>query len=185
MLKYYLAKILSTILILIVLFVTFAVFEEVNKFDPKLKRIACQEKTTTFEKIEFEHPIWETNNLIETNNFNIKSNIEYSKYMTSHLIDILSIKQADEILNNVLKKYIKSTTQNDKKLLIDYYIYENDKEDKGKKSPKAKLYAGYLLFEFKLDNHLVYKIQTDYMDIDGKDIEERMDCAIKSFLSIK
>lgn len=178
-------KILPGILILLILFVTFAVFEELNKFDPKQKRLECQEKTITFEKIEFEHPIWETNNLIETNNFIVKSNIEYSKYMPSHLINILDVNKSDEILNKVLKKYIKSNTQNDKKLLIDYYIYENDKEDKGKKGAKSKLYDGYLVFEFKLDNHLVYKIQTDYMDKDAKDIEERMDCAIESFLSIK
>ncbi|KAB7885333.1 hypothetical protein [Poseidonibacter ostreae] len=178
-------KILPGILILVILFVTFAVFEEVNKFDPKQKRLQCQEKTITFEKIDFEHPIWETNNLIETNNFIIKSNIEYSKLMPSHLINILTVEQADETLNKVLNTYIKYDIPNDKKLLIDYYIYENDKEDKGKKGPKSKLYAGYLLFEFKLDNKLVYKIQTDYMNIDAKDIEERMDCAIKSFLSIK
>jgi hypothetical protein len=178
-------KILASILILIILFVTFAVFEQVNKFDPKKKRLECQEKTITFEKIEFEHPIWEANNLIETSNFIIKSNIEYSKYMPSHLINILDIKKADEILNNVLKKYIQSNIENEKKLLIDYYIYENDKEDKGKKGAKSKLYAGYLVFEFKLDNHIVYKLQTDYMDINGKDIKERMNCAVKSFLSIK
>ena len=178
-------RILPIILILLVLFVTFAVFEEINKFDPKQKRLACQEKTTTFEKIEFEHPIWETNNLIETNNFIIKSNIEYSKYMESHLINILDVTQADAILNKVLKNYIKSNTPSDKKLVIDYYIYENDKEDKGKKSPKAKLYAGYLMFEFKLDGNVVYKIQSDYMSFEAKDIEERMDCIIKSFISIK
>lgn len=177
--------ILPGILILIILFVTFAVFEEINKFDPKQKRLACQEKTITFEKIDFENPIWETNNLIETNNFIIKSDIEYSKFMPSHLVNVLTVEQADEILNSILKKHITSNTPNDKKLLIDYYIYENDKEDKGKKGPKSKLYAGYVLFEFKLDNKLVYKIQTDYMDIDGKDIEERMTCAIKSFLTIK
>lgn len=178
-------KILPTILILLILFITFAVFEEVNKFDPKQKRLSCQEKTITFEKIDFEHPIWETNNLIETNNFLIKSNIEYSKLMPSNLITILTIKQANETLENVLKKYITSNVPNNKKLIIDYYIYENDKEDKGKKGLKSKLYAGYLLFEFKLNNKLVYKIQTDYMNIDGKDIDERMDCVIKSFLSIK
>ncbi len=178
-------KILPGILILLILFITFAVFEEVNKFDPKQKRLSCQEKTITFEKIDFEHPIWETNNLIETNNFVIKSNIEYSKLMPSHLINILTIKQANETLDNVIKKYITSNIPNNKKLIIDYYIYENDKEDKGKKGLKSKLYAGYLLFEFKLNNKLVYKIQTDYMNIDGKDIEERMDCVIKSFLSIK
>jgi len=178
-------KILPGILILLILFITFVVFEEVNKFDPKQKRLSCQEKTITFEKIDFEHPIWETNNLIETNNFVIKSNIEYSKLMPSHLINILTIKQANETLDNVIKKYITSNIPNNKKLIIDYYIYENDKEDKGKKGLKSKLYAGYLLFEFKLNNKLVYKIQTDYMNIDGKDIEERMDCVIKSFLSIK
>ena len=178
-------KILPITLILLILFVTFAVFEELNKFDPKQKRLSCQEKTGTFEKIEFENPIWETNNLIETNNFTIKSNIEYSKYMESHLINILNVKQADEILNRVLKNYIKSDIPNDKKLVIDYYIYENDKEDPGKKTPKSKLYAGYLLFKFKLDGKLVYKIQTDYMSFEAKDIEERMDCVIKSFISIK
>lgn len=177
--------ILPSILILVILFVTFGVFEEVNKFDPTKKRLACQEKTITFEKIDFENPIWETNNLIETNNFIIKSDIEYSKFMKSHLINILTVKQADELLNSILKKYIISNTPNNKKLIIDYFIYENDKEDKGKKGAKSKLYAGYILFEFKLDNKLVYKIQTDYMDIDANDIEERMNCAIQSFLTIK
>jgi len=105
--------------------------------------------------------------------------------LPSHLKDILTITQADKMLNSILKTYIKSNIANEKKLIIDYYIYENDKEDKGKKGAKSKLYAGYVLFEFKLDNKLVYKIQTDYMDIDGKDIKERMVCAIDSFLSIK
>lgn len=178
-------KILPIILIVLVLFVTFAVFEELNKFDPKKKRLQCQEKTITFEKIEFENPIWETNNLIETNNFVIKSNIEYSKFMKSHLMNILNVQQADDILNKILKQYIKSDKPNNKKLEIDYYIYENDKEDKGKKGAKSKLYAGYLVFEFKLEGKVVYKIQTDYMNIDGNDIEERMNCVVKSFLSIK
>ena len=40
------------------------------------------------------------------------------------------------------------------------------------------------MFEFKYDGKLVYKIQTDYMDIDANDLEDRMDCAINSFISI-
>jgi len=178
-------KILPIVILTIITVIIFAVFEEVNKFDPKKKRLECQEKTVTFEKINFEDPIWESNNLIETNNFIIKSDIEYSKLMDSHLINILNVKQADEILANVLEKYITTNKPSDKKLVIDYYIYENDKKDKGKKGSKSKLYAGYLVFEFKLNGKTVYKIQTDYMNIDGKDIKERMDCVIKSFLSIK
>ena len=40
------------------------------------------------------------------------------------------------------------------------------------------------MFEFKYDNKLVYKIQTDYMNIDANDLEDRMDCVINSFTSI-
>ena len=178
-------KILPIVILSVITFIIFAVFEEVNKFDPNQKRLECQEKTKTFEKINFEDPIWKANNLIETNNFTIKSNIEYSKYMDSYLVNVLDIKQADKILNDVLKKYIVSNKPSDKKLLIDYYIYENDKEDPSKKGKKSKLFAGYLVFAFKVDGKLVYKIQSDYMNIDGKDIKERMDCIIKSFLSIK
>ncbi len=71
------------------------------------------------------------------------------------------------------------------KLQIKYYIYENDKEDSGKKGKKSKLYAGYLLFEFKLQNKLIYKIQTDYMKIDASDIQSRINCVIKSFITLK
>ena len=74
--------------------------------------------------------------------------------------------------------------EDEHKVLIDYYIYENDKDDSGKKNKDAKNYAGYLVFEFKYKNILVYKIQTDYMKLDASDIEDRMNCAIKSFTSI-
>jgi hypothetical protein len=40
------------------------------------------------------------------------------------------------------------------------------------------------MFEFKYNNILVYKIQTDYMQMDASDIEDRMHCAIKSFIDI-
>ena len=72
----------------------------------------------------------------------------------------------------------------DKKVSLNYYVYENDKEDSGKKNSEAKKYAGYLMFDFKYDKKLVYKIQIDYMDLDAKDLEDRMDCVINSFLSI-
>ena len=107
--------------------------------------------------------------------------------MKSHLIDILTKEQSNEKLKAVIEKYINKNSSENKenqKLLIDYYIYENDKEDKGKKNKDAKSYAGYLVFEFKYDNKLVYKIQTDYMNIDANDLEERMNCAIDSFISI-
>ena len=56
--------------------------------------------------------------------------------------------------------------------------------DEGKKNKDAFLYAGYLVFEFKLKDELLYKIQIDYTNIDTSDIKSRMSCVIESFLTI-
>ena len=178
-------NILPLILILIIGFVTYGVFNQINKIDPKTKRISCQNKTITFEKINFNEAIIEAIDLLESNNYTLEASIDYSSYMKSHLVDILSLSQANEIVNKTIKKFVKSEKESEKKLDIIYNIYENDKEDIGKKGAKSKLYEGYLLFEFKIDGKQVYKIQTDYMDIDAKDLEERMSCVFESFTSIK
>ena len=180
-------KILPIILIAIMTFVAYGVYKQANK-SIKTKRIECQSKKTTFEKINIEQQLKEAVNSLKSNNYTIKSSIEYSKFMKSNLVNILTKEQADEKLEKIIKTYTSDTSaqvnSDDKKLLIDYYIYENDKEDKGKKNNDAKSYAGYLVFEFKYDNKLVYKIQSDYMNLDGNDIEDRMNCAMKSFTSL-
>ena len=102
----------------------------------KIKRLDCQAKTTTFERIFVEEPIKEAINSFKSNNYTIKSNIEYSKIMKSNLIDILNIKQADEILEKSITANINTKNthiEDEHKVLIDYYIYENDKDDSGKK----------------------------------------------------
>ncbi len=179
-------KILPVILLVLFSTIFYSIYTEATK-SAKSKRLECQSKTTTFEKIFIENPIKEAINSLESNNYELKSDIKYSEFMKSHLIGILTKEQNYNKLKIVIEKYIdKNLTENEnnKKLLIDYYIYENDKEDNGKKNKDAKSYAGYLMFEFKYDGKLVYKIQTDYMDIDANDLEDRMDCAINSFISI-
>jgi hypothetical protein len=178
-------KILPIILLILITFVSYGVYKQANK-SVKTKRLECQAKTTTFERIFVEEPIKEAINSLKSNNYTINSFIKYSKFMKSNLINILTKEQADEILEKVIKSQIKEPikTSDDTKVLIDYYIYENDKEDTGKKNNDAKSYAGYLMFEFKYKNILVYKIQTDYMDINASDIENRMNCVIKSFIEI-
>ena len=75
-------------------------------------------------------------------------------------------------------------TKSNKKLVIDYFIYENDKDDPGKKTAKSKLYAGYLVFNFLLEGEQVYRLQIDFMDMQGKDIDEKIRCIMKSVLSL-
>jgi hypothetical protein len=179
-------KLMPIILLTLMTFVAYGVYKQANK-SIKTKRLECQSKTTTFEKIFVEEPIKEAINSLKSNNYIINSSIEYSKFMKSNLINILKKEQADEILNKVIKSQITiedKKTSDDTKVSINYYIYENDKQDTGKKNNDAKSYAGYLMFEFKYNNILVYKIQTDYMQMDASDIEDRMHCAIKSFIDI-
>ncbi|PRM88213.1 hypothetical protein CJ669_04705 [Aliarcobacter cryaerophilus] len=160
----------------------YGVFNQ-NRIDPKVKRVPCQNSVTTFEKI-YSTDLKFEKELLLSSNYIIESKIEYSKSMKSNLYNIFSNKQSDQILNDVLSKFKNSDKKYDKKLLISYYIYENDKEDKGKKNKDALLYAGYLVFEFKLDNEILYKIQIDYMQADASDIKSRVNCAIESFLTI-
>ncbi len=174
------------ILIFIVGFFSYGLLtKESNDHIKKEKRLTCQTKTTTFEKISNKQLAQEAIELLETSNYIIKSRIEKSVYMESQIDKHICEEKANEYLNETINKYVKDKKLKDKKLLIDYYILENDKEDKGKKGTKCKLYAGYLVFEFKLDNKLIYKIQTDYMNMDTSDIPERMDCVIKSFITLK
>ncbi|NVJ52706.1 MAG: hypothetical protein HWD90_03365 [Campylobacteraceae bacterium] len=178
-------KKLLLLIFVIALFFGYGIYEQVNKKTIKSKRLTCQEKTTTFEKIANKNKIKEAINLLKTQNIDLKSDIEYSKIMPSVLIKYYSKEDLQQEVKEVLNSYFNTSNQLKNKLEINYYIYENDKEDKGKKNKKAKLYAGYLVFEFKIDKELIYKIQTDYMKQDGSDIKQRIKCVFKSFMSIK
>ncbi|TLP35163.1 hypothetical protein [Arcobacter arenosus] len=179
-------KFFILLLIFIIGFFTYGIVtKESNDPIKKQKRLSCQTKTTTFEKIANKQLAQEAIKLLESSNYIIKSRIEKSVYMESQIDKHICEEKANEYLNKSISRYLKTKEEKEQKLLIDYYILENDKEDKGKKGTKCKLYAGYLVFEFKLDNKLIYKIQTDYMNMDTSDIPERMDCVIKSFITLK
>jgi len=148
------------------------------------KTLTCKDKTITFDKVITHSLIKEGLTLLKSGNYIIKSDIEYSKYMPSKLKNILTKDEADTILISLLNPYVSNKRNNARKLIIDYYIYENDKNDTNKKGKKSKLYAGYLMFEFKIGKKVIYKIQTDYMTNTKKDIKERMKCALQSLISI-
>ena len=99
-------------IILLILFGIFfySVYKEATK-SAKSKRLECQSKTTTFEKIFVEEPIKEAIKAFKTGNYEINSSIEYSKYMKSHLKDILTKEQSDELLKNIINKYLISMEQ--------------------------------------------------------------------------
>ncbi len=178
-------KFLYSILLLLFLFFSYAIYEQLNKPSQKAKRVPCQYQTTTFEKIENKQYIKKAQELFYTTNYKLKSSIEYSIYMKSNLKDSFTLEMFAKEVNKILLKYTKEANQNIQKLIIKAHLYENDKEDKGKKNKKAKLYAGYFILEFIYENKSLYKIQIDYINTDLSDLEKRITCAINSFLLIK
>lgn len=178
-------NIISLIIIILILLGLYGAFTKLNLTVAKEKRLACQAQTITFERVFTDQPVIKAIDLLESKNYKINTYVDYSKYMKSHLKDILSEKEAQNRLESVLEKFVKNESLKDEKVEIKYYLYENDKKDTNKKGKKSKLYAGYVLLEFKLNNNTVYKIQTDYMDKDIKDLNERIECAVQSFTSLK
>lgn len=176
-------KLVSLIIVLLIATIGFSIYKQIKK-DLKIKRVECQEKTITFEKIYHQNRVEQALRLLQTHNYRIESEIEYSQLMKSNLIHHLNLAQSKQLFESVLNSYLKEATPSQEQLVIDYYIYENDKEDKGKKQDGAKKYAGYLVFEFKLNKQVIYKIQTDYMNNDGSDIPERMHCVMNSFITL-
>ncbi len=165
----------------------FSVYEQLNKpkMSAKSKRIPCQIKTTTYERVLQIDQIKEGQKLLLSGNYKIKSKIWKSKYSTSKLFNHISKEQIDTLNHQHIHNISTEKTSSNKILEINFYTRENDPDDPGKHGTECKLYAGYLVYEFKLDGKLIYKIQTDFMDFQGKDIANRISCVYNSFLTIK
>ncbi len=175
-----------SIIILLLGFLFYGVFTQIGKTSSKnLKRVPCQNKTITFEKINTEANISKAIKLIENGSINIEGYIDYSKFMKSNLESKVSNNDIKNRIIKILATYKKSDEKLDQKVDIKFYIYENDREDKRKKGDSCKVYAGYIVLEFSLNNQQVYKIQTDYMKDNTSDLDERINCAIKSLILLK
>ncbi len=147
-------------------------------------RLECHKQATTFEYVYKKEFVDRMQTAMTGSHLEIKSKFQLSQYMQTKLASHISLKEVDNMIKAQINLHKTPQTSSNEKLLIDYFIYENDKEDPGKKTAKSKLYAGYLVFNFMLEGEKVYRIQIDFMDTQGKDIEEKVNCAIKSVLSL-
>jgi hypothetical protein len=159
------------------------IYKQMNKKGANTTRLACQTKSIVYEKVFKPELFKNMQNSIKAGNFSLNTTILKSQYMESHLFEYVDKEKVQEdFLNKLL--VLKDSTHSNEKSSIELTIYENDKLDPGKKTPKSKLYAGYLIFEFKFGSELVYKIQVDFMNLEGKDIDEKLSCAIESLMSL-
>ena len=170
-------------------FIGESIYQEMtrDKTPGKAKRIECQREVTTFEREYDKKQILSFQQSIQNGKINLSADIEKAKYSQSTLMEYISLAETNKAVTDALLKYKTDTSNNDnEEYKIDYYIYENDENDPGKKSKKSKNYAGYILMEIKnQDNKLIYKIQIDFMNKKGLDINKTIQCAVESVMSIK
>jgi hypothetical protein len=170
------------LIVLVVVVVGQEVYKQLNKKTPKASRIACQKRTTSFERGYDKKEIKLAKQKLATGNFVVDSYVEKPVYTKSTLFDFISLKQTDKTTQEALSKYINQAKESSDKLKISYYIYENDVNDPGKKTKKSKLYVGYVVYRFYgSNNRVIYQSQIDFMDKKGADINKSIACAIKSF----
>lgn len=174
------------IIVFIGYFVGDSVYNEMtkDKTPGKAKRLECQKQVTVFERSYSLSDLKYAQKLIAHGNDSFTSYIEKAVYSDSVLFNYISLEQIDDIFRKTLQSYIKYNENNQNAYKLSYYIYENDKNDPGKKTEKSKLYAGYIVLEIKnLDNKSIYKVQVDFMDDKGADIKRSIQCSIRSLMT--
>jgi hypothetical protein len=138
-------------------------------------RLECQTEVIFFENGKGD--VEPVKRLLKERKYSLTSSIQKSVYMESKLFEIVSLQEVDQM---VVEKLGKSSGDG---VDIVYFIYENDKLHPGKKGRKSKLYSGYLNFDFQIDGDSIYQSQIDFMELDGSDIEKRLECLLESFFT--
>lgn len=172
------------IIVFIIAGLSVEIYNFLNPKKAKSSRLACHSEVVVFERIYYNDLIKDIQEAIKAGNIELNARVQKSEYMDSQLFTHISQQQIEQKIMQRFEKE-KTDVNSDKKAVIDLLIYENDKEDPKKKTPAAKKYAGYLSFEYKYENMIVYKFQIDFMDMKALDIDRRIDCAVESVVTIK
>jgi len=170
--------------LLIVLLITFGV-QNSKGSSAKSTRLPCHTQVVVFEKIYEPASLPNVKQALEQQNYTIDSSIKKAHYMQSQLFEFVDINMVNESVKDAIASYQSTDKENSEPVTIRYFIYENDKNDPGKKTQKSKLYAGYLKFDVVYKKKRVYAVQIDFMDMQGKDISQRVSCAIKSIMTVE
>jgi hypothetical protein len=171
---------------LLVSFLVYGIYGQVNKKSAKASRLSCQKNVVFFERVLDNDMIKIAQNVFKDGDYTISIEADKAEFMKSKLFEYVDIDEVKDYFVSSSKttpKKAKNLTKDSIKISL--LVYENDKLDPGKKTKKSKLYAGYIILGIKKGNHSIYRSQVDFMDFQGKDIHKRVDCLIASFTSAK
>ena len=177
-------KYIYTILaIIIIYFVGNDIYKQNTKTagGGKSTRLACHKTCKVFERTYDVELLKKAQKTVRAGEYELTSRIKEAKFMETKMFKYVQLEKVDQMVKDTIAKRKQADARGDGKVAIDYYIYENDKADPGKKTKKSKLYAGYLRFTMTYNGKKVYSVQTDFMSLEGKDIPKSVDCAIESF----
>jgi len=169
---------------LLVLLITLGV-QNSKGSSAKSTRLPCHTQVVLFEKVYDPSVLESVQHALEEQNYTIESTIKKAHYMKSQLFEYVDIKKVDQDVKDAIASYQTANIGNSEPVTIKYLIYENDKKDPGKKTQKSKLYAGYMKFDVVYKKKRVYAVQIDFMDMEGKDIPQRVNCAIRSIMTVE
>ena len=149
--------------------------------------IPCQKESTElgkivcFDKVYDKKHIKEGLELLKQGDYAINGGIILSEHMPTKLEKYISLNHSDKYFLDAIN--IKQNEKSIRKLNINYEIIENDKANPNKKSNSkaCKLYAGYILTSFRINNKQLYRIQIDFHSYDKTEIKKRIECTIESF----
>ena len=179
-------RVLFIIFIAVVGYLSYTTLVKLNtqKVPGKLDRLPCHKNIIAFERSYDNKSSEEAKELLLSGNYQIKSDIDKAQFMKSTLFTFISLKDTDQYLYKLIDEKTKKTRVYQNGITVDYTIFENDIEDPKKKSDKCKFFRGYVVLKIKNSNNkLLYQVQIDFMDHQGKDIYKTLDCALESFLT--
>ena len=179
-------KYIYTILaIVIIYFVGNDIYKQNTKTvaGAKSTRLACHKTCKVFERIYDAELLKKAQETVRTGEYELTSRIKEAKFMETKMFKYVQLEKVDQMVKDAIEKRKQADAKADGKVHIDYYIYENDKADPGKKTKKSKLYAGFLRFILTYNGKKFYSVQADFMNLEGKDIPKSVECAIESFMT--
>jgi len=174
----------TLVLFAFVAFIGYGIYAEATKKAPqKQYRLACHQEQTTFEKLYHTEKYDSLLRAIKAGNISFDVKGIKSVHMPSQLFEFVNI---EDFTTNLKQRFalLENNSSSKEYVNIVVEIYENDKHDPNKKSPKATLFAGYILFNYQMNNQNIYQIQIDFLDDKGTDIPKRIECAITSLITL-
>ncbi|AXX92247.1 hypothetical protein CPU12_01455 [Malaciobacter molluscorum LMG 25693] len=166
-------KFLYSIFILVFIVIIFVIYNQTNS-SKKPNRLTCQNVTNTYEEIYDKKTIAKAKELLSAGNYKLNISMNYAK--KSDIKSYFSESDFKHILDSVLDNYEEEYEHN----AIKYITINSSFREKDIDSNN-----GYISFDFIFDNQTIYKIKTEFKDSNIDELEDRVNCVIKSFVSIK